>query len=214
MVAINARIPAIIGARALKTTGAKRTGLVFLTLLLSLSLCGCYRSPSNPSPNEAKQSENSASASNASEEGAYGEERLRDLEREQEAYEEEMRRLEESTPEAIADRLGIPQSQLWYNAGQYVGEVCTIAGPVASVHQATDANGMPIFVDIGAAYPSENRVTLVIWTEHYDDYAEMLYEVDHGGAWLSVSSYLDVYEGSLQMNSDNGCEYTWWTGVE
>lgn len=75
------------------------------------------------------------------------------------------------------------------------------------------ANGMPIFVDIGSAYPSDNRVTLVIWAEHYDDFAEMLNAVDHGGAWLSVSSYLDVYEGSLQMNSDNGCEYTWWTEV-
>lgn len=81
------------------------------------------------------------------------------------------------------------------------------------MYQAKDANGMPIFVDIGSAYPSDNRVTLVIWAEHYDDFAEMLNAVDHGGTWLSVSSYLDVYEGSLQMNSDNGCEYTWWTEV-
>ena len=115
-----------------------------------------------------------------------------------------MRRLEESTPEAIAERLDI----------SHIGETCTVAGPVVDVYQAKDANGMPIFIDIGAAYPSENRVTLVVWAEHYDDFAEMINAVDHGGAWLSVTSYLDVYEGSLQMNSDNGCDYTWWTGVE
>ena len=73
---------------------------------------------------------------------------------------------------------------------------------------------MPIFIDIGAAYPSNNRVTLVVWGEHYDDFAEMINAVDHGNAWLSVTSYLEVYEGSLQMNSDNGCDYTWWTDVE
>lgn len=125
-----------------------------------------------------------------------------------------MRRLEESTPEAIAERLGIPQSQLWYNAGDHVGETCTVTGPVVNVYQAKDADGMPIFIDIGAAYPSDNRVTLVVWGEHYDDFAEMINAVDHGGAWLSVTSYLEAYEGSLQMTSNNGCNYTWWTGVE
>lgn len=180
-----------------------------LAALVACSLCGCYHS-SNTTPSKSKKQEASSSQS----EEQYWKERMQELEREQEAYEEEMRRLEESTPEAIAERLGIPQSQLWYNAGNHIGETCTIAGPVVNVYQARDANGMPIFVDIGDAYPSDNRVTLVIWAEHYDDFAEMLSAVDHGGAWLSVTSYLDVYEGSLQMNSDNGCDYTWWTGVE
>ncbi len=183
--------------------------LGILAALLACSLCGCHYSSSSTSSKPEKQ-ETSSSQS----EDQYWEQRQQELEREQEAYEEEMRRLEESTPEAIAERLDIPQSHLWYNAGDHIGETCTVAGPVVDVYQATDANGMPIFIDIGAAYPSDNRVTLVVWAEHYDDFAEMINAVDHGGAWLSVTSYLDVYEGSLQMNSDNGCDYTWWTGVE
>ena len=182
--------------------------LGLLAAALACSLCGCHYS-SNPAPSKSKKQETSTSQS----EDQYWEQRQRELEREQEAYEEEMRRLEESTPEAIAERLGIPQSQLWYNVGDRIGETCTVAGPVVDVYQAKDANGMPIFIDIGAAYPSNNRVTLVVWGEHYDDFAEMINAVDHGGAWLSVTSYLEVYEGSLQMNSDNGCDYTWWTGV-
>lgn len=187
----------------------KSLSLGLLAVLVACSLCSCHYSP-NATPSKSKKQETSSSQS----EDQYWEQRQQELKREQEAYEEEVRRLEESTPEAIAERLDIPQSQLWYNAGNHVGETCTIAGPVANVYQARDANGMPIFVDIGAAYPSDNRVTLVIWAEHYDDFAEMLSAVDHGGAWLSVTSYLDVYEGSLQMNSDNGCNYTWWTEVE
>lgn len=187
----------------------KSLSLGILAAVLACSLCGCHYS-SNPAPSKSKKQETSSSQSD----DQYWEQRQRELEREQEAYDEEMRRLEESTPEAIAERLGIPQSHLWYNAGDRIGETCTVAGPVVDVYQAKDANGMPIFIDIGAAYPSNNRVTLVVWGEHYDDFAEMINAVDHGNAWLSVTSYLEVYEGSLQMNSDNGCDYTWWTDVE
>lgn len=183
--------------------------ITLLAAFVACSLYGCYYS-SNSDSSKPKQQETLSSQS----EVQSWAQRQQELEREQKAYEEEMERLEESAPEAIAERLGIPQSHLWYNAGNHIGEACTVAGPVVNVYQAKDANGMPIFVDIGSAYPSDNRVTLVIWAEHYDDFAEMLNAVDHGGAWLSVSSYLDVYDGSLQMNSDNGCEYTWWTGVE
>ena len=202
--------------RAMRNSTFKQKRLFLKNLLITLlaafvacSLYGCYYS-SNSDSSKPKQQETLSSQS----EVQSWAQRQQELEREQKAYEEEMERLEESTPEAIAERLGIPQSHLWHNAGNHIGEACTVAGPVVNVYQAKDANGMPIFVDIGSAYPSDNRVTLVIWAEHYDDFAEMLNAVDHGGAWLSVSSYLDVYDGSLQMNSDNGCEYTWWTGVE
>lgn len=187
----------------------KSLSLGLLAAVLACSLCGCHYSSSSTSSKPKKQETSSSQSDDQ-----YWEQRQRELEREQETYEEEMRRLEESTPEAIAERLGIPQSHLWYNAGDHVGETYTVAGPVVDVYQAKDANGMPIFIDIGAAYPSDNRVTLVVWGEHYDDFAEMINAVDHGGAWLSVTSYLEVYEGSLQMTSNNGCDYTWWTEVE
>lgn len=187
---------------------AKKAIIGLMAVLLAFSLCSCYRSSNSTS------SKSDAQKSTAQSEDQYWEQRQRELAQERKQREEEMERLEESTPETIAGRLGIPQPDLWYNAGEHAGETCTVAGPVANVYQAKDANGMPIFIDIGATYPSDNRVTLVVWGEHYDDFAEMINAVDGGGAWLSVTSYLDVYDGSLQMNSNNGCEYTWWTGVE
>jgi len=38
--------------------------------------------------------------------------------------------------------------------------------------------------------------------------------VDDGGAWLSVTGYLGVYNGLLQFDAGEGyIEYTWWTHV-
>ena len=83
-----------------------------------------------------------------------------------------------------------------------------------NVYQAKDEPGMPIFIDIGVEYPSGNGVTLLVWADHYDQFAEMINDVDDGGAWLSVTGYMGVYNGRPQFDSGEGyLEYRWWTGV-
>lgn len=117
-------------------------------------------------------------------------------------------------PTRNPDLLAIPESNRWYNAWSSAGTNCTIAGPVVNVYQAQDSNGMPIFIDIGAPYPSNDSVSLVVWAYQYDDFAQMINEVDDGGAWISVTGYLSVYNGQLQFNAGDGyVEYTWWTHV-
>lgn len=110
--------------------------------------------------------------------------------------------------------LEIPESERWYNASKHVGSTCTVAGPVVNVYQAKQSKGMPIFVDIGEAYPSEGCVTLLIWADSLADFEEMLNDVDDGDAWISVTGYLSSYKGRLQFNIDDGpVQYTWWTHV-
>ena len=110
--------------------------------------------------------------------------------------------------------LAIPESERWYNAWANAGSNCTIAGPVVKVYKDTESYGMPIFVDIGKSYPSDESVTLVVWAGQYYDFAQNINDVDNGGAWLSVTGYLSVYDGRLQFNADDGyIEYTWWTNV-
>ena len=110
--------------------------------------------------------------------------------------------------------LAIPESQRWYNAWASAETWCTIAGPVANVYQAKDSNGMPIFIDIGTAYPNNDSVALVVWGYQYDEFAQMINAVDDGGAWISITGYLSVYNGSLQFNAgETYVEYTWWTNV-
>ena len=117
-------------------------------------------------------------------------------------------------PTTNSQLLAIPESERWYNAAQHVGTTCTVAGPVVNVYQAKESRGMPIFVDIGEAYPSSRSVTLLIWAEALSDFEEMLNEVDDGDAWISVTGYLGTYEGRLQFNIDDGpVQYTWWTHV-
>lgn len=73
---------------------------------------------------------------------------------------------------------------------------------------------MPIFIDIGEAYPSQDSVTLLVWGDQYYEFAEMINAVDDGNAWLSVTGFLGVYNGYLQFDAGEGyVEYTWWTNV-
>ena len=117
-------------------------------------------------------------------------------------------------PTRNTELLAIPESNRWYNAWGSAETYCTIAGPVVNVYQATESNGMPIFIDIGAAYPSDESVSLVIWGDQYYDFERMINEVDDGGAWISVTGYLSVYDGRLQFDAGDGyVEYTWWTHV-
>lgn len=77
--------------------------------------------------------------------------------------------------------------------------------------QDKDSKGDPIFIDIGEAYPSKDSVTLLVWGDQYDDFSEMINDVDDGGAWLQVTGYLSVYNGYLQFNAGKGrIKYSWW----
>lgn len=111
--------------------------------------------------------------------------------------------------------LGIPESNRYYAAGSYVGEIHTVAGPVVNVYQATQSRGMPIFVNIGAKYPSSECFTLLIWAEDLNgDIEEMLDAVDQGNAWIEVTGYVSLYEGRAQIQTGDGpIEFTWWANV-
>ena len=78
-----------------------------LAAFVACSLYGCYHSSSSDS-SKPKQQETLSSQS----EVQSWAQRQQEFEREQKAYEDEMEQLEESTPEAIAERLGIPATIL------------------------------------------------------------------------------------------------------
>lgn len=45
-----------------------------------------------------------------------------------------------------------------------------IKGKVFSGHYARSSTGSPTFLDIGAAYPSPRRLTLIIWGENRSNF--------------------------------------------
>lgn len=140
----------------------------------------------------------------------------------QDQYEDTWRQPKQTTPETYVDPrwpttnsqlLAIPEEQRWYNAWGSVETTCTIAGPVIDVYQATNEYGAPIFVNIGADYPDPDCVTLVVWADDEAEFDSTLHDIDHGNAWISVTSYLTTYNGYLQFSTDNYVEWTYWTEV-
>lgn len=118
-------------------------------------------------------------------------------------------------PTRNAELLAVPESQRWQNAWKHVGTRCTVTGPVVSTYCASSSAGKPLFVNIGEDYPSKSCVSLVIWTDgDWSAFSQMVTEVDlESDSWLSVSGYLQSYNGHLQFNADDGVEYTWWTNA-
>ncbi len=119
--------------------------------------------------------------------------------------------LDPNWPTTNAEILAIPEGDRWYNANARVGSFGTIAGPVASVYQAVNSPGMPVFVNIGNAYPNGNRTQVIIWGERIAEFEKMLDAIDDGGAWVSVTGYIGSYEGVPQIDvNDSYTEWTWW----
>lgn len=198
--------------------GARRLGAVLLSLLCVLVVCpltGCFSSP---------DSYEQASNTGYVVDGVYHQDS-------QDAY-------EEASPDHRADDydstyssvptyederwptnnpslLAIPESDRWYNARSNVGTYCTVAGPVVDVNYAEGSRGKPVFVCIGAAYPSQECVELVIWTEgDWSAFSELLTALyQYPDCWLSVTGYLQSYEGYMQFNSADGVQFSWWTNV-
>lgn len=185
----------------------------FVSLVLicgTLGLSGCYSSSyksssskSSASSSTSSQSSRSGSAhdSSSSEDPSSG---------------VPSRYYDPRWPTEDMELATIPEQYRYYKAYEHVGEYHTVVGPVVDVYQATQSDGMPIFVDIGKEYPSTDCFTFLIWAEDLDDDLErMLNSVDHGGAWLQVTGYVSLYNGRLQIQSSDGpFEYHWWTNVD
>lgn len=184
-----------------KTT---RLIVLFLCFVMACSFAGCTYPSSTSAPSKSSSSENIQEIPKSSDKTWNAPKSSTPATPQ---YEDS--RWPTTNPELLA----MPESNRWYNAWDSAGTSCTIAGPVVNVYQAKESSGMPIFIDIGTKYPSSNSVTLVVWADQYDDFSQMINAVDDGGAWLSVTGYLGVYNGMLQFNADDPLEYTWWTNV-
>lgn len=172
---------------------------IAVVLCIGLSACGGSRYSTG--------TENAAVPSNTSNSNANTSSGIEKEQPRQERYSDA--RWPTTNPELLA----IPEEQRWYNAWANVGTTCTVAGPVVDVYQAVDENGMPIFVTVGVDYPNCESVTLVIWADDEDAFDSTLHAIDHGNAWISITSYLTTYNGYLQFSSDNYVEWTYWTGI-
>lgn len=66
-----------------------------------------------------------------------------------------------SAPAAPGDTCANPIA--WDEADRHVGQRKAVAGPIKAISTRDDVNGRPTFISLGAAFPSPERFTLVIW---------------------------------------------------
>lgn len=86
----------------------------------------------------------------------------------------------------------------WTAARDRIGEVVAIAGPVARVAVRDDVRGQPVFVTIGQAFPSNQRVDLVIWGSQRSEFLPLL-ELGLEGRDVCVFAEVSQRNGTPQL---------------
>lgn len=101
---------------------------------------------------------------------------------------------------AISDNeLKAPEGSIDYSeAKSHIGETITVFGEVKASDYLSNSNYQPTYIDIGAAYPDESRVTMVVWGEDRGNFPgepESIYL----GKTICVEGELYEYEGVVYV---------------
>ena len=97
----------------------------------------------------------------------------------------------------------VPEGAItWDKASSHIGEYVTVLGPAVASEYMSSSNEQPTYIDIGEAYPDDDRVSLVVWGEDRDSFPDdpedmylhrticasgELYEYD-GAPYMKISS--------------------------
>ena len=93
----------------------------------------------------------------------------------------------------------VPEGAIdWTEAKSHIGETVTVYGPVKDYSFLTESNGQPCYIDIGAAYPDDSRVSMVVWGEdrgNFPDAPETMYQ----GKTVCVTGELYAYDNATYV---------------
>lgn len=90
---------------------------------------------------------------------------------------------------------GVPADAIpWQEAASHVGETVTLYGPVVGAEYASDSNGSPTFLDVGASYPDGGRLSVTIWGEDRSNFPEPP-ERAYEGETVLVTGEVYQYDG-------------------
>jgi hypothetical protein len=74
----------------------------------------------------------------------------------------------------------------------YVGQVATVCGKVAGVHQAMRSRGQPTFINLDAAYPNQ-IFTILIWGNDRPKFGNL--EQEYADKQLCITGVISSYRG-------------------
>ena len=81
----------------------------------------------------------------------------------------------------------------WQRAGNVLGRVATIGGPVVSTKYASWSNGSPTFLNVGMPYPNPRRLQIVIWGEDRAAFGRP--DIRYRGHTICVRGLVKSYRG-------------------
>ena len=86
----------------------------------------------------------------------------------------------------------------WRNIGQHVGITVAVVGPVMAVSQRDGIRGNPTWMEVGAAFPNQNRLKVVIWEEQKHLFP-MVTPGQLTGHSVCITGKLPDYKGVAQI---------------
>lgn len=86
----------------------------------------------------------------------------------------------------------------WQEARNRIGETVAVSGPVVRITERKDVRGRPTFITVGRAFPSQERLDVVIWGNRRSEFSDSLAQ-DLLGRDLCFLGEVDQREGVPQM---------------
>jgi DNA/RNA endonuclease YhcR with UshA esterase domain len=102
---------------------------------------------------------------------------------------------------AVATKASCAGAVSWQSASRMIGRVATIKGRVVGTKYASSSNGSPTFLDVGAAYPSSRRFTVVIWIENRSAFGRP--EARYRGHTICVRGRVTSYGGVAEIEASS-----------
>ena len=95
----------------------------------------------------------------------------------------------------------------WTQAGQHAGKTVAVRGPVVRVTQRADIRGGPTWIDVGEAFPTPNRLTLLIWNDQRPAFEQLL-SSDLRDRGVCAIGQIRMYEGRPTLTLKSPAQLT------
>jgi very-short-patch-repair endonuclease len=86
----------------------------------------------------------------------------------------------------------------WRLAKKYVGQRVTVRGIVAEYRYLMNGKGRPTWISLGAKYPVENRLSVVVWGDDRSKFGRALSE-NLVNRQICVTGVIKLYDGTPQI---------------
>lgn len=87
----------------------------------------------------------------------------------------------------------------WREVGSYLGQRVSVVGPAVGTAVGENVQGRPTWINIGEPFPSENRLSLVIWQRNIGQFQSVLEWNLSGGQRVCATGEISEYRGVPQI---------------